>query len=260
MLRTVLFYAFFWAMVVAVTPIGVLAALLRAAGLGRFTRRPLQRFGRVWARAMIAATGSRVETSGLENLPASGGVCFVGNHEGTFDTLLAMALIDRPFGFTAKKEALLLPFIGPWVWLLGGVFIDRKSAKKAFKAIKAGAAAISSGGAMIIFPEGTRNRGRGIGEFRAGALKLATMAGAPIVPVAIDGSWKVWEEAHRIRPARVRIAFGAPIATAGLSGEAKKALSETVKTRIVELRAAASSDPASASRPAGLPEAPAAAR
>jgi 1-acyl-sn-glycerol-3-phosphate acyltransferase len=85
---------------------------------------------------------------------------------------------------------------------------------------------------MIIFPEGTRNRGKGFLPFRPGAFKLATMADAPILPVSITGSHKVWEESLRIRGAAVRVVFGTPIPTAGLKGDERRALVDRTREAI----------------------------
>lgn len=232
MVRTIVFFTVMWVTIVAATPIALVALLSRLVGLERWARKPVQVFGRCWARLLTAVMGARLVVSGRENVPAAGGVCFIGNHQGDLDTLIAMALIDRPFGFTAKKEAMFLPFIGMWVAVLGGVFIDRKSARKALAAIERGAARLRAGGAMIIFPEGTRSRGPAMREFRPGAFKLATLAEAEIVPVTIDGAYKVWEEDMRIRPATVRVTFHPPIKTAGLDPEARRALSARVRSVI----------------------------
>ncbi len=233
MLKTVAFFMLFCFTLVAVIPLGAAAFILRLIGLRAAAARFMQRVGLVWSRLIIAATGSRLEARGLENIPAAGGVCFVGNHPGIFDILIALSLIDRPFGFTAKKEAAFYPFVGLYVWLLGGVFIDRKSARNARRAIEAGVERIRRGGAMIIFPEGTRNRGHGMLPFRPGAFKLATLADAPIVPVSITGSEDVWESAMRVRGARVRVAFGKPIPTAGLQGDERRALVERTQEAIL---------------------------
>jgi 1-acyl-sn-glycerol-3-phosphate acyltransferase len=232
MLKTIVFFTFLWITIVLVLPLGIIAVALRLIGLRGAADRFMQRVGRFWARLVIAATGSTLEAHGLENIPLSGSVCFVGNHPGDFDILIALALIDRPFGFTAKKEALFFPFIGLYVWLLGGVFIDRKSARNALKAIEVGAERIRKGGAMIIFPEGTRNRGKTFLPFRPGAFKLATMADSPIVPVSITGSHKVWEEYLRIRGAAVRVVFGVSIPTAGLKGDERRSLVQHTREAI----------------------------
>lgn len=232
MLRTLLFFAAFWLTLILSLPVSIVAFALRAAGFGASIRKPLSLLGRSWARFILFLMGARVEVSGAERVPSEGGVCFVGNHQGDLDILVALAAIERPFGFTAKKEAMFLPVVGLWVVLLGGVFIDRKSAKKAFIAIRAGAERIRKGGAMIIFPEGKRSRGPEMREFRPGAFKLATLGDAPIVPVTIDGSYRVWEEENRIKGALVRVVFHDPIPTAGLSAEERKALSPRVEAVI----------------------------
>ena len=64
---------------------------------------------------------------------------------------------------------------------------------------------------MLIFPEGTRSRGRGMGPFLPGALKLATQSEAIIVPVAISGSYEVFEKTYRVHSAPVAIHFLPPV-------------------------------------------------
>ncbi len=235
MLRTILFFSGLWLSLFLAIPIGLFCFLFWLIGLGKTAAFIMWVVGRYWAKAAIAATGSRLLVSGLEAIPKNEGVCFVGNHPGDFDLLVALATIPRPFGFTAKKEVLFMPMIGFWVWILGGVLIDRKNTGKAYKAIVAGAERIRLGGAMIIFPEGTRSRGDCLLPFRAGAMKLATLSDAPIVPVAIRGSWRVWEERSRIGPADVIVRYGEAMPTKGLSSEKKRALAETVRSRIAEL-------------------------
>jgi 1-acyl-sn-glycerol-3-phosphate acyltransferase len=229
MMRTILFFTYLWLSLAASFPLAVLVLVLRLVGLGRLAARPVQAFARLWASSVLAVIGVRLSAEGLERIPRNAGVCFVGNHQGDLDTIIALALIDRPFGFTAKKEAMFFPFLGLWVALLGGVFIDRKSARKAAAAIRKGAASIGSGRSMIIFPEGTRSRGPRMLDFRPGAFKLATLSDAPIVPVTIDGSYAVWEAENRIRPGSVRVVFHEPVPTAGLGPEERRALSARVR-------------------------------
>lgn len=234
MVKTFVFFIFLWVSIIVAVPIGLIALFIRLIGLRYFAARFLQRFGMYWARLIIRSIDCTVSVEGLENIPLKGPVCFVGNHPGDFDIILMMAYIDRPFGFTAKKEAMFFPLINIWVWLLGGVFIDRKHVGKARKAIESGAERIRKGGSMIIFPEGTRSRGKGLLPFRAGAFKLATLADAPIVPITIKGSEKVWESENKIQSAAVSIVFGAPLPSAGLSKEEKRKLSEAVRSSIDE--------------------------
>lgn len=96
---------------------------------------------------------------------------------------------------------------------------------------------------MAIFPEGTRSRGPRLGTFHNGSFKLATKAEATILPVTIQGSYKVWEEFKRIKPARVALAIGKPIPTRGMSVEERKHLPERVRQSI-ELGLSGDAEPA----------------
>jgi 1-acyl-sn-glycerol-3-phosphate acyltransferase len=75
---------------------------------------------------------------------------------------------------------------------------------------------------MLIFPEGHRGKGRGMLPFKSGALKLATKADAPIVPLAITGSYEVFEKNRRVRSGPVSVRFAPPVPTAGISAEEKR--------------------------------------
>jgi 1-acyl-sn-glycerol-3-phosphate acyltransferase len=84
---------------------------------------------------------------------------------------------------------------------------------------------------LVIFPEGTRSKGNNIGEFKQGSLKLALKSGVPIVPIAINGSYKLREgnEKSRIKSAEVKVTICEPIYTNNLSKEEQTNLAETVR-------------------------------
>ena len=88
---------------------------------------------------------------------------------------------------------------------------------------------------MIIFPEGHRSKGQGLLPFHPGSLKLATQANAVIVPVAINGSYDVFEKNNRVVSASTKIAFLKPIDTASIPLEDRKqALCNRIFTAIKE--------------------------
>src|SRR6185436_6186708 len=99
----------------------------------------------------------------------------------------------------------------------GNALIDRGDRAEAVEAIrKLGVEEVAGRGvSAVIFPEGTRARGGVLGSFRPqGTLALmAAVPDAPVVPVAIDNSWRLLE--HGLRPApfgtRVRVFIGSPI-------------------------------------------------
>ncbi|MDR2521596.1 MAG: 1-acylglycerol-3-phosphate O-acyltransferase, partial [Spirochaetaceae bacterium] len=197
-------------------------AALYLFGLRRFASNVLYALARWWANRIIQMSGSVVHRAGTEHIPQSGPVCFVSNHSGIFDIVLCLSAIGRPFGFIAKKELALIPFLNLWILLLGGLFIERNNPRKALKTISDAAGHVKKGGAMIIFPEGTRSKGRGLLPFKPGAMKLAVESGAPIVPVAISGSYDVFERTGFIEKVNVSISFGQAIDQSTLPHEHKR--------------------------------------
>ena len=88
---------------------------------------------------------------------------------------------------------------------------------------------------MVVFPEGTRSKGEQMGEFKAGSFKLATKAKVPIIPVTIDGSYKIMEgNKYRICPAKVNVYVHKPIETALIPKEQESKLPELVQKIIQE--------------------------
>jgi len=221
-IQTILILIYVAITTILVTPFGVAAFLLSLLGL----RAPMSVFlywiciG--WSRLLIKIIGCKVTVTGRENIPRGGGVCFVSNHGGMFDIVLLLAYSRRLFGFVAKKELIYLPLINIWVYMLGGLLIDRKNPRQAMKTINSGITKIRKGGAMLIFPEGHRSRGQGLLPFHPGSLKLATQSEAVIVPVAIKGSWEIFEKNYRLNVAPVAITFCKPIPTAGIPVEDRK--------------------------------------
>jgi 1-acyl-sn-glycerol-3-phosphate acyltransferase len=222
LLKTIVIFILVAISMIIVTPFGLATMLLSLLGLKRPMRYATYRIAQGWALTVLALSGCSLTVTGAENIPRQGGFCLAGNHNSMFDIVLLLATVGRPFGFIAKKELTVSPLLNFWILMLGGLFIDRKSIRKAVGAINEGVRRIQRGGAMLIFPEGTRGRGRGLLPFKSGALKLATKAGAPIVPLAMTGSYEVFEKERRVRPGPVSVHFAPPVPTAGISVEEKR--------------------------------------
>jgi 1-acyl-sn-glycerol-3-phosphate acyltransferase len=237
-LKTILIFVPVVGAVVVLVPIGVLVFILSCLGLKKPVSLLMYRIARGWARLLIKLSGCTVTVSGQERIPPAGGLCVVSNHGSIYDVLVALAYIGRPFGFIAKKELAYIPLLNMWIYLLGGFFIDRKNIRNAVKTINRGVERIKDGGAMIIFPEGHRSRGQGLLPFHPGSLKLATQADSPIVPMAVSGSYEVFEKDHRLRPGPIGVSFGVPISTAGLSpSDRKQVLADRIRDTIAAMLA-----------------------
>jgi 1-acyl-sn-glycerol-3-phosphate acyltransferase len=229
MIKTVLCFIPVVAAVFLLIPLGLVVFIFSFFGLRKPLSFVMYKAAQGWAHLMIKVIGCPVDVSGRENIPKNSGVCFVSNHGSIFDIGLLLAFIGRPFGFIAKKELVFIPLLNMWISVLGGLFIDRKNIRKAVRTINKGINRIKAGGAMVIFPEGHRSRGQGLLPFHSGSLKLATQAEAPIIPVALAGSYDVFEKYYRVRAAPVKVVFGKPIATAEIPpADRKQVLTDNI--------------------------------
>ena len=222
----------------------MLFLLLELVGLGRASRPALGTFIRAWARSILRAIGVKATVTGLENVPDHDRLCFIANHSGDLDIVMMLAYMPRPVGFVAKSEAAWFPFLNVWTLALGSSFIVRNNPRQGKKAIDRSVRSIERGHAMVIYPEGTRSRGPGMLPFHRGAYKLATRPGATIVPVTIDGAYKVWEAHGRIESAEVRITVHPPVMTAGLDVEGRRAVPARVEAAIASALEANGASPA----------------
>jgi 1-acyl-sn-glycerol-3-phosphate acyltransferase len=232
MIRTVLFFSFFWASLLLAAPLSLPFILAEALGFKHFPREALGWLTGFWCRVILKAMGTKLTVEGVEHIPKTDPVVFYPNQQGDLDILLAVAVIPRQLGFIAKKQAAYLPFLNLWMLAMGCVFIDRGNISQGIKAIARGIERVRDGRAMCVFPEGTRSRGPHMLPFRNGAFRLAVRAEAAIVPVTIDGAYKAWEEHHQIRPAHVRVVIHEAIQTVGMDHEERKALPERVRAVI----------------------------
>ncbi|WP_368488408.1 lysophospholipid acyltransferase family protein [Clostridium sp. BJN0013] len=188
-----------------------------------------------WADFILKLINARIELNGIENIPKS--TClFVSNHQGFLDIPIIIHSVDRTVGFIAKKEITRFKLIAYWMKQIKCVFIDRENIRESMKSLNEAVQILKSGHSMVIFPEGTRSKGPTIGEFKKGSLKLALKAKVPIVPIAIDGSYKLREgNKHSIvKSAKVKVTICEPIYTDRLSKEELSDISNIVKQQILK--------------------------
>ena len=229
-MRTVIWFFYFWLCQLALWPVLKQVQRLERQGEEARRRALVNRCVAAWASSLLRLAGVKVQVTGRENIPAGEAVVFAGNHQGNFDVPLALTCLDAPHSIMAKAQLSRLPFIRAWMEQLRCVFLEREDPRKAAAALGEAVRLVTGGESMVIFPEGTRSKGPQMGEFKGGAFRVALKTGAPIVPMAIDGSYRIME-AHGvwIHPARVQVSILPPLSTAGMSREEAKALPEKVK-------------------------------
>ncbi len=186
------------------------------------------KIAREWARGRLKKIGANIHVIGEENLKKHKTVLFVSNHQSYADIAVFLANIDMDKGFVAKEELIKFPVLSDWMKNINCVFMDRSDLKKSGKAIIDGINILKSGYSMVIFPEGTRSKSSNLLEFKSASLKMAAKAKVPIVPVSLDGTYKILEEHNRIRSAEVFITIHEPIETENIKNNEIEKLSEDV--------------------------------
>jgi len=172
----------------------------RAAGDFEKEREYILKSTSTWGNHLLKIFDIKLNVTGKENLPQSGPVVFVANHQGYADIPICCTTLDKfQFGFVAKNDLGKIPLYGNWIKSLRSVMIERDDARASLRAIEEGIDLIEKGFSLVIFPEGTRSSGGPMKQFKKGSLRLATKSGVPLIPVTINGSWRAFEETGVIR-------------------------------------------------------------
>jgi 1-acyl-sn-glycerol-3-phosphate acyltransferase len=232
MFRTVYFMIYFFLSLLFLLPTFRKVSKLEKQGKLEEMQTLLQATAHDLCKKLIDKTGSTVYTKGLENVP-EGPVLFVSNHQSNFDIPLLLGFIDKPKSFIAKKELSKTPMLNQWMKQGKCIFIDRENARQSLRAIQEGIQILKGGHSLVIFPEGTRSKSSNMREFKKGSLKLAIKSQVPIIPVSINGSYKMMEANKGfIKPATISLIISEPIYTEHLTKEEETQLSEQVERTI----------------------------
>ena len=187
-------------------------------------------------KVLLKLAGVTVTVKGAENIPEDKAVLYVGNHRSYFDIVMGYTTVPAPTGFIAKKEMQKVPFIRLWMKYLHCLFMDRSNPREGLKTILSGVEQINNGISIVIFPEGTRNKGDGIMPFHGGSFKLADKSNCKIIPMVQNNTENVLE-AHfpSIKRTHTVLEFGTPIDTAALDRDDRKALPDTVHDLMLQI-------------------------
>lgn len=178
---------------------------------------------------------ARFDIDGLDNIPQDGAAIVVANHRSYFDTAaigITVARAGRPVRFLGKKEVFDAPVVGQLARALGGIRVERGSGSD--RPLEEAERSLQAGDLVALMPQGTIPRGRAFFDpelqGRPGAARLADATGAPIVPVGLWGTEKVWPRSARVpnvtnvvHPPTVRVRVGRPFTVLGTDVEANTA-------------------------------------
>lgn len=142
-----------------------------------------------WSQSSARGLRIYIEATGQENVP-EGGFVYASNHESLVDILVLGAALPGDFKWAAKRSVMNVPFLGWHLRLAGHVPVDRDKGKDAAVAVmEAFESVLRADKPLLVFPEGTRTADGKLKAFKNGAFQAAVLAGKPVVPVALNGTF-----------------------------------------------------------------------
>lgn len=182
------------------------------------TRRidPLYRCGWWGARLGLWLAGVRLEVRGAENLPRGRACVYMANHQSNVDPPVLFVVLPPRIALIGKEQVFRIPVLGRALDLGDFVPINRFDPEAARAAVEAALVRLERGVSFLVFPEGTRSSDGRLQRFKHGVFVMAIKAGAPIVPITLEGAEAVmpkrkWE----IYPGTVRVTIHPPVETRG---------------------------------------------
>ena len=166
---------------------------------------------------------ARFDIAGIEHIPEAGPGIIVGNHRSYFDPL-ALGMVfskrGRPVRFLGKKEVFDAPVVGQLAKAIGGIRVERGTGSD--EPLDAAARALALDQLVALMPQGTIPRGEAFFDpelkGRWGAAKLAKLSRAPVIPIGLWGTERVWPRSSRLpnvlnitNPPLITIRVGPPV-------------------------------------------------
>lgn len=199
---------------------------------GKYTEEKRYAYARLTVKRMNRSGRITTNGYGMENLPQEGGYVMFPNHQGKYDALGIIMTHDKPCSVViddAKSRTILTR---QFVNLLHGKRLIKNDLKQSVRIISEVAEEVAAGRRYIIFPEGGYFHNHNeVREFKPGCFKSAMKAKAPIVPVVLIDSYKVFE-VWSLRPVTTQVHYLPPITYEEYKGMSTMEVSDMVHERI----------------------------
>ena len=180
----------------------------------------------------LAKTFFNYRLIGAENIIEEGPCIIAANHCSYLDPPLVGVACKRAIHYLARKSLLDVPILGPILPELNVIPVDQKNADRS--ALMGAIRVIRNGGAVLIFPEGTRSPDGNLQPAQPGIGMIVAKTGAPVVPVRISGSFEAFPRgASWPHLAPVRISVGPALYFEGSEAD-ERGLYQKTSDRIMD--------------------------
>ena len=168
--------------------------------------------GMVWGRLACLLALCPVKVTGREHFQRGQSCVFVANHQSAIDIFLIYGHLGAPIKWMMKKGLAKIPFVGTACRMAGFIFVDYSSARNAQKSVIEAEHKLIDGYSLIIFPEGGRTTDGKMRRFKKGAYQIAVDLQLPLVPITVNGPYKVMPTgSFDIRPHRIEMTIYPPL-------------------------------------------------
>lgn len=170
---------------------------------------------------------------GMDNLPKESGYVMFANHQGKYDALGIMLSHEKPCSVVMDYAKSYMPLVKQFIDLVQGKRLKLDDLRQAAGVINEVTREVKNGRKFIIFPSGgyQHRNANYVDPFKAGSFKSAMKAKAPVVPVALVDSWKVFD-LWSLRKVRTKVLYLKPLFYDDYKDISSTELAELVYNRI----------------------------
>lgn len=176
-----------------------------------------------WLAVPVFGGVYRCRAKGMEHLPFDGPAIVIIDHKSNVDPIVVGMILDRPLRFMAKIELFRFRPLARTISTLGAFPIQRGAGDR--EALRTSLEVLARGEVLLMFPEGTRFRDQEVHPFLPGVGMIALRSGAPVVPMAMDGTQRMMRDGRPRLPA-LRALVGPPLDLSDITGRNSKAYQE----------------------------------
>jgi len=209
-MRTIILFTLYVLITLLLIPVLLFCCLFKSSRLLLWVSKNAIRLG-------PKILGIRIEVTGVDVVEEDKSYIFMSNHLSFLDGPLLYLIIPQPIRVILKKEIFRIPIIGLGMKQVGFVPVDRKSIRGGKKSIDHAIRLMKEKGySFLIFPEGTRSRTGKLQEFRRGGFFLALTSQSAIVPISIQGTYKLMPKgSFFVKRGKIKVSFHQPVSVQG---------------------------------------------
>lgn len=183
---------------------------------------------RLWSQCWCLLLFVKVEVRNRQFINKGTSYVFVANHQGAYDIFSIYGYLNHPFKWMMRKGLANFPLVGAACQRAGHIMVDTHSPEGVKRTMADAERKLSKGMSLVVFPEGRRTATGEMGVFKPGAFKLAQEFDLPVVPISIDGSFRVLPRTtFNVTPGKIVLTLHEPIDSGAAANNIQRLMEES---------------------------------